>query len=53
MKSEVLDRGLVLESVRVCEAAAIAAWKLVGLGDEIAHSSIRLTIRLVLSFHAV
>ena len=34
MSSEVLDRGLVLDSVRVCEAAAIAAWKLVGHGDE-------------------
>ena len=34
MSSEVLDRGLVLDAVRVCEAAAIAAWKLVGHGDE-------------------
>jgi fructose-1,6-bisphosphatase II / sedoheptulose-1,7-bisphosphatase len=29
-----LDRSLVLEAVRVTEAAAIAAWKLVGRGDE-------------------
>ena len=34
MSSEVLDRGLVLDSVRVTEIAAIAAWKLVGRGDE-------------------
>jgi fructose-1,6-bisphosphatase II / sedoheptulose-1,7-bisphosphatase len=34
MSSEVLDRGLVLDAVRVTEAAAIAAWKLVGRGDE-------------------
>ena len=34
MSSEVLDRGLVLDAVRVCEAAAIASWKLVGHGDE-------------------
>jgi len=34
MSSEVLDRGLVLEAVRVTEIAAIAAWKLVGRGDE-------------------
>src|SRR5688572_15096996 len=34
MTSEVLDRGLVLEAVRVTEIAAIAAWKLVGRGDE-------------------
>jgi fructose-1,6-bisphosphatase II / sedoheptulose-1,7-bisphosphatase len=32
--SETLDRALVLEAVRVTEAAAIAAWKLVGGGDE-------------------
>jgi fructose-1,6-bisphosphatase II / sedoheptulose-1,7-bisphosphatase len=29
-----LDRGLVLDAVRVSEAAAIAAWALVGRGDE-------------------
>ena len=34
MSSEVLDRGLVLDAVRVTEAAAIAAWKLAGRGDE-------------------
>ena len=34
MSSEVLDRSLVLEAVRVTEIAAIAAWKLVGRGDE-------------------
>ena len=34
MSSETLDRGLVLEAVRVTEIAAIAAWKLVGRGDE-------------------
>jgi fructose-1,6-bisphosphatase II / sedoheptulose-1,7-bisphosphatase len=34
MSSEVLDRGLVLDAVRVTETAAIAAWKLVGRGDE-------------------
>jgi fructose-1,6-bisphosphatase II / sedoheptulose-1,7-bisphosphatase len=34
MNSEVLDRNLVLEAVRVTEIAAIAAWKLVGRGDE-------------------
>ena len=34
MSSEVLDRGLVLDAVRVTEIAAIAAWKLVGMGDE-------------------
>ena len=32
--SSVLDRVLVLEMVRVTEAAAIAASKLVGRGDE-------------------
>ena len=32
--SKVLDRVLVLEMVRVTEAAAIAASKLVGRGDE-------------------
>src|SRR5580698_5606784 len=34
MSSGVLDRGLVMDAVRVTEAAAIAAWSLVGLGDE-------------------
>src|SRR5512143_2333242 len=34
MSSEVLDRNLVLDAVRVTEIAAIAAWKLVGRGDE-------------------
>ena len=34
MSSETLDRGLVLDAVRVVEIAAIAAWKLVGRGDE-------------------
>ena len=34
MSSEVLDRGLVLDAVRVTEVAAIAAWSLVGRGDE-------------------
>lgn len=34
MSSETLDRGLVLDAVRVTEAAAIAAWHLVGRGDE-------------------
>src|SRR5271156_451237 len=34
MSSNDLDRSLVLDAVRVTEAAAIAAWKLVGLGDE-------------------
>ncbi|MFO1014228.1 MAG: class II fructose-bisphosphatase [Caulobacteraceae bacterium] len=34
MSSPVLDRGLVLEAVRVTEAAAIAAWRLAGRGDE-------------------
>ncbi|MXP44702.1 class II fructose-bisphosphatase [Allopontixanthobacter sediminis] len=33
-KSSVLDRALVLEMVRVTEAAAIAASKLIGRGDE-------------------
>ena len=32
--TQTLDRGLVLDTVRVTEAAAIAAWKLVGRGDE-------------------
>jgi len=34
MSSEVLDRGLVLDAVRVTEIAAIAAWDLAGRGDE-------------------
>jgi len=34
MSSETLDRGLVLDAVRVTEAAAIASWALVGRGDE-------------------
>jgi fructose-1,6-bisphosphatase II / sedoheptulose-1,7-bisphosphatase len=34
MSSEVLDRSLVLDAARVCEIAAIAAWKLAGRGDE-------------------
>jgi fructose-1,6-bisphosphatase II / sedoheptulose-1,7-bisphosphatase len=34
MSSNDLDRSLVLDAVRVTEAAAIAAWKLVGRGDE-------------------
>jgi fructose-1,6-bisphosphatase II / sedoheptulose-1,7-bisphosphatase len=34
MSSTDLDRSLVLEAVRVTEAAAIAAWKLAGRGDE-------------------
>src|SRR5471030_1981599 len=34
MSSLVLQRELVLEAVRVTEAAAIAAWKLAGKGDE-------------------
>ncbi|MES2035547.1 MAG: class II fructose-bisphosphatase [Pseudomonadota bacterium] len=34
MSSETLDRSLVLEAVRVTEAAAVAAWALVGRGDE-------------------
>jgi fructose-1,6-bisphosphatase II / sedoheptulose-1,7-bisphosphatase len=34
MSSDDLDRGVVLDAVRVTEAAAIAAWKLVGRGDE-------------------
>ena len=34
MSSETLDRSLVLDAVRVTEAAAIAAWGLVGRGDE-------------------
>ncbi len=34
MTSQVLDRALVMEAVRVTEAAAIAAWAQVGRGDE-------------------
>ena len=34
MGSEVLDRNLILDAVRVTEIAAIAAWKLAGRGDE-------------------
>ncbi|MDZ4373197.1 MAG: class II fructose-bisphosphatase [Phenylobacterium sp.] len=34
MSSDVLDRNLIMDAVRVCEAAAIAAWKLAGRGDE-------------------
>ena len=34
MSSDTLDRSLVMEAVRVTEAAAVAAWRLVGLGDE-------------------
>src|ERR1700761_6287007 len=34
MSSTDLDRSLVLEAVRVTEAAAIAAWALAGKGDE-------------------
>ncbi len=34
MSSQVLDRALVLDAVRVSEAAAIAAWSLAGRGDE-------------------
>jgi fructose-1,6-bisphosphatase II / sedoheptulose-1,7-bisphosphatase len=34
MSSETLDRALVMEAVRVTEAAALAAWRLVGRGDE-------------------
>jgi fructose-1,6-bisphosphatase II / sedoheptulose-1,7-bisphosphatase len=36
MSAKGFDSGLVLDSVRVTEAAAIAAWKLVGRGDEMA-----------------
>jgi fructose-1,6-bisphosphatase II / sedoheptulose-1,7-bisphosphatase len=36
METQVLDRSLVMEAVRVSEAAAIAAWALVGRGDEMA-----------------
>src|SRR3954471_24165985 len=34
MSSKTLDRSLVLEAVRVTEAAAVAAFELVGRGDE-------------------
>ena len=34
MSANDLDRSLVLDAVRVTEAAAIAAWRLVGMGDE-------------------
>ncbi|MGH6957136.1 MAG: class II fructose-bisphosphatase, partial [Caulobacteraceae bacterium] len=34
MNANVLDRSLVMEAVRVTEAAALAAWRQVGLGDE-------------------
>jgi fructose-1,6-bisphosphatase II / sedoheptulose-1,7-bisphosphatase len=34
MSSDILDRGLVMDAVRVTEAAAIAAWALAGRGDE-------------------
>jgi len=34
MSSNLLDRSLVMEAVRVTEAAAIAAWELAGRGDE-------------------
>jgi fructose-1,6-bisphosphatase II / sedoheptulose-1,7-bisphosphatase len=34
MSSTDLDRALVLDAVRVTEAAAIAAWRLAGRGDE-------------------
>jgi fructose-1,6-bisphosphatase II / sedoheptulose-1,7-bisphosphatase len=36
MSASDLDRSLVLEAVRVTEAAAIAAWRLAGRGDEMA-----------------
>jgi fructose-1,6-bisphosphatase II / sedoheptulose-1,7-bisphosphatase len=36
MTDKVLDRSLVLDAVRVTEAAAIAAWRHMGRGDEIA-----------------
>jgi len=34
MDSQVLNRSLIMEAVRVSEAAAIAAWALAGRGDE-------------------
>ena len=36
MSSQVLDRALVMDAVRVSEVAAIAAWSLAGRGDEMA-----------------
>jgi len=36
MSEKVLDRTLVLAAVRVTENAAVAAWRLSGLGDEMA-----------------
>ena len=36
MSLKTLDRSLVLDAVRVTEAAAIASWTLVGRGDEMA-----------------
>src|SRR5476649_2174672 len=36
MDSQVLDRALIMDAVRVSEAAAIAAWALAGRGDEMA-----------------
>lgn len=36
MSTQTLDRSLVLDAVRVTEAAAIASWTMVGRGDEIA-----------------
>jgi fructose-1,6-bisphosphatase II / sedoheptulose-1,7-bisphosphatase len=36
MSEQVLDRSLILAAVRVTEIAAIAAWSLVGRGDEMA-----------------
>ena len=36
METQVLDRSLVMDALRVSEAAAIAAWSLVGRGDEMA-----------------
>src|SRR3954463_4010172 len=36
MISKTLDRSLVLDAVRVTEAAAIASWTMVGRGDEMA-----------------
>jgi fructose-1,6-bisphosphatase II / sedoheptulose-1,7-bisphosphatase len=34
MSSNTLDRSLVMDAVRVTEAAALGAWRLVGRGDE-------------------
>jgi fructose-1,6-bisphosphatase II / sedoheptulose-1,7-bisphosphatase len=36
METQVLDGSLVMDAVQVAEAAAIAAWALVGRGDEMA-----------------